>query len=71
MIMKTGERWHCIHPACHCEILVQAGSGISGSNPRCVCGAPLKKNYATPNFTYLEFLQVDEPVPVPDGSQES
>lgn len=71
MIMKTGERWHCTNPACRCEVLVQSASCIAGGNPRCVCGAHLKKSYAPPHFTYLEFLEVDETVSARDGSEES
>jgi len=70
MIMKTGEHWHCINPACHCEVLVQSDSEIDGPNPRCVCGAPLKKKYAPPNLTYLEFLRVEDPVSVREGSRK-
>jgi hypothetical protein len=70
MIMKTGEHWHCTNPACHCEVLVQSGSIIEGSNPRCVCGAPMKKKYVPPNFTYLEFLRVADPVAVREGSRK-
>jgi hypothetical protein len=35
---------------------------VPGSNPRCACGAPMKKKYASPALSYLEFLRVDEPV---------
>jgi hypothetical protein len=70
LILKTGEHWHCINPACHCEVLVQSDSEIDGPNPRCVCGAPLKKKYAPPNLTYLEFLRVEDPVSVREGSRK-
>lgn len=63
MIMRTGERWHCMNPACHCEISVQTNSALEGSNPRCVCGAPMKKSYVPPNLTYLEFLRIEAPAP--------
>ena len=65
MIMKLGEHWHCTNPACHCEILVQSGSLIDGSNPRCVCGTPMKKKYVPPHLTYLEFLRLEEPASAP------
>jgi hypothetical protein len=68
MIMKTGELWHCSNPACRCEVLVQSSSVSEGSNPRCVCGAPMKKKYAPPSFTYLEFLRVEGPVALREGS---
>ncbi|HKN76475.1 MAG TPA: hypothetical protein VJW94_14945 [Candidatus Acidoferrum sp.] len=70
MIMKRGEQWHCTNPACHCKVLVQSNSVIEGNNPRCVCGAPMKKNYAPPNLTYLEFLRVENPVAVREGSRK-
>jgi hypothetical protein len=67
MIMKIGEHWHCMNPACHCEVLVQSNGDIDGSNPRCVCGAPMKKKYSPPSLTYLEFLRVENPA----SSQEA
>jgi len=70
MIMKTGELWHCINPACRCEVLVQSKGVIEGSNPRCACGAPMKKKYAPPNLTYLEFLRVEDPVAIREGSHK-
>jgi hypothetical protein len=68
MIMKSGEQWHCTNPACHCEVQVPSKNAIEGTNPRCVCGAPMKKSYAPPNLAYLEFLRVADPVAVPEGS---
>jgi len=60
MLMKSGERWHCSNPYCHCEILVESDSSMSGSNPPCVCGAAIKRNYARPVFKYLDFLRVED-----------
>jgi hypothetical protein len=71
MFMKSGEQWHCTNPACRCEVLVQENAQIEGSNPRCVCGAPMKKNYSPPRFTYLNFLRLDEPVPTSNSSREA
>jgi hypothetical protein len=62
MNMKTGERWHCINPACRCEVLVQADSCDAGGQLLCVCGSPMKKKYSPPALTYLEFLRVEDPV---------
>jgi hypothetical protein len=59
--MKTGERWHCVNASCRCEVLVESDSNIAGASPRCVCGAPLKRNYVPPVFKYLDFLRVEEP----------
>jgi hypothetical protein len=70
MIVKSGERWHCTNPACHCEVPVQSKDAVEGSNPRCVCSAPMKKNYAPPSFTYLEFLRVADPVAYREGSRK-
>jgi hypothetical protein len=70
MFMKTGEQWHCTNPACHCEVLVQSESGIGGGNPLCVCGAPMKKKYAPPALTYLEFLRLEDPVSAQGGSRK-
>jgi hypothetical protein len=67
MIMRSGEQWHCTNSACHCRVVVQLNSQIEGGNPRCVCGAPMKKLYTPPNLTYLEFLRVEDSVPARDG----
>jgi hypothetical protein len=61
MLMKSGERWHCVNTHCHCEVLVECDSGIAGGSPRCVCGAPLKRNYVPPVFKYLDFLRMEQP----------
>ena len=71
MIMKAGQQWHCTNPACRCEVLVQIASGVEGSNPQCVCGSPMKKKYTQPNFHYLDFLRIDEPVPAHKESHEA
>ena len=61
MVMKTGERWHCIHPACRCSILVEATGEAEGKNPRCACGDVMRKEYVPPVFQYLDFLRFPEP----------
>jgi hypothetical protein len=61
MMMKSGEHWHCTNEACGVEIHVESGGRIDGVNPRCVCGAALKKKYAAPVLRYLDFLSLDEP----------
>ena len=60
MLMKSGERWHCVNTSCHLEILVESNSGACGNSPRCACGAEMKRNYAPPVFKYLDFLRVDD-----------
>jgi hypothetical protein len=69
MIVKFGEQLHCTNPACGCEAVVQSNT-IEGDNPHCVCSAPMRKNCASPNFAYLEFLSVADPVAVPEGSRK-
>jgi len=61
MVMTSGERWHCINPACGCAVLVEANCEIDGQNPRCACGSIMKKGYSTPVFRYLDFLKVRAP----------
>lgn len=63
MVMHPGERWHCTNPSCRCTVLVEAGTPQEGENPRCSCGAVMKKEFKSPVFTYLDFLQFD-PSPV-------
>ena len=61
MNMKSGEHWHCTNPACHREMLVESSGKIDGGKLRCSCGGLVKKNYAPPHLTCLEFLRVEEP----------
>jgi hypothetical protein len=61
MVMKSGERWHCINPACGCTVLVESNGEIEGQNPRCACGSFMKKGYSPPVFRYLNFLRIREP----------
>ena len=60
MRMKSEDRWHCINPACGCEVLVASGGSEDGNNPRCSCGAAMKKRYVSPVLTYLDFLKLEE-----------
>lgn len=60
MIMKLGDRWRCTDGNCQCEVVVESAGKIEGVNPRCACGAPMKKAYAPPQLTYLEFLHLQE-----------
>ena len=61
MNMKSGERWHCVNPACRCAVLVEISGEIEGQNPRCACGSLMKKKYTPPVFQYLDFLRFPEP----------
>jgi hypothetical protein len=62
MVMLSGERWHCTNSACNCEVLVESNGRIQGRNPRCPCGAIMKKQYAPPHLNYLDFLEPREVV---------
>ena len=62
MVMKSGQRWHCINPACRCAVLVKTSGEIEGQNPLCVCGSPMKLQYSPPVFQYLDFLRFPESV---------
>ena len=70
MVMKSGERWHCINPACGCKVVVESKGEIAGQNPRCACGGIMKKGYSPPVFRYLDFLKVREPAIVHRDSPE-
>jgi hypothetical protein len=70
MLMKSGERWHCSNPHCHCEIALRSDSPTSGSSPQCVCSAAMKRNYASPAFKYLDFLRVENAKPLPQPGVE-
>ena len=61
MLMKSGERWHCMNTACGCAVLVEVNGEIEGQNPRCACGSVMKKAYSPPVFRYLDFLKLPGP----------
>ena len=61
MRMNIRDRWHCTNPACRCEVLVETTASLEGKNPVCTCGTVMKKKYASPVFTYLDFLKLEEP----------
>jgi hypothetical protein len=61
MLMKAKERWHCVIPGCGCQVIVEISGEIQGQNPRCACGGLMRKKYAAPSFSYLDFLRIDEP----------
>jgi hypothetical protein len=61
MLMRAKERWHCVNATCGCQVIVEISGVIDGQNPRCACGGIMKKKYAAPSFSYLSFLQIDEP----------
>lgn len=60
MRMKMEDRWHCTNPSCGCEVLVETSAIADGENPHCTCGAVMKKRYASPVLSYLDFLHLEE-----------
>ena len=62
MVMHSGEHWHCTNRVCGCSIVVESETPNEGVNPRCSCGALMKKEYKSPVFRYLDFLHVEQPL---------
>ena len=54
MITRAGEIYRCQNEHCRAEIKVTKGSLEGDSNPRCCCGAEMKKPYSTPVLRRLE-----------------
>jgi hypothetical protein len=65
MPTNSPQRWHCSNPECGRELLLETTGEIEGHIPRCVCGGAMKKKYAPPVLSYLDFLRLEEPVAVP------
>jgi len=53
MIMRNDQRYRCQNPNCRGEIEMMTNSGKEDSNPRCHCGAKVKKVYSKPVFREL------------------
>jgi hypothetical protein len=51
MMMRSGQRYRCQNAECAAEIEVTKGSIEGQSNPRCSCGAEMKKPYTKPLIT--------------------
>jgi hypothetical protein len=51
--MKPGQRYVCVNPLCRSEIEVIYPSMETSANPKCACGAEMKKPYTTPVFRRL------------------
>ena len=60
MRIKAEDHWRCTNPACGCELQVESSAREESKNPRCACGAEMKKKYTSPVFTYLDFLRMEE-----------
>ncbi len=73
MVMKSGDHWRCVNPACQCSVLVEVSGAREGQSPRCACGGLMKKDYSPPVFRYLDFLRFPDaaPVPVPQDSRKA
>ncbi|HTF22879.1 MAG TPA: hypothetical protein VK937_03060 [Candidatus Limnocylindria bacterium] len=70
MVMKSGERWHCVNPACGCVVLVESNGEIEGQNPRCARASIMKKSYTPPVSRSLDFLRFPEPAFIHRDSSE-
>ncbi len=54
MLMTEGKVYRCQNRDCGCEIKVIKPSIESNSNPRCCCGAEMKKPYSKPVLRTLD-----------------
>jgi hypothetical protein len=48
VVMAEDQVFRCQNPACRCEIRVLRESIAGAANPRCTCGAEMKKPYSKP-----------------------
>ena len=62
MTMRKGQRYRCQSPNCRDEIEVKKSSREEESNPRCHCGATMKKVYSRPVFRELSDVEAIAPV---------
>ena len=53
MVMTKGQSYRCQNRSCNCEITVMKPSAEGLSNPRCCCGAEMKKPYVLPTLCEL------------------
>ena len=54
MTMTAGTRFRCQNPDCRCEIEVHKASMEAECNPRCCCGAEMKRAYVKPALRQLD-----------------
>jgi hypothetical protein len=52
--MRKGQRYRCQNSECRAEIEVTKDSIEGASNPRCSCGAEMKKAYTKPVLRMLD-----------------
>jgi hypothetical protein len=53
MVIEEGQVFRCQDRECGCEIRVLRSSIDAQENPRCGCGAGMKKLWRTPGFRIL------------------
>jgi len=52
--MTEGQVYRCQNRDCNSEILLTKASPAANANPRCGCGAEMKKPYSTPVLRMLD-----------------
>jgi hypothetical protein len=52
--MRVGQSYVCQNQACRCEVEVVKASTEAAPNPRCCCGAEMRKEYKKPAFKILD-----------------
>jgi hypothetical protein len=69
MSILVGQIYRCQNPHCRSEMKVVKPSGtVGGKNPRCCCGAEMKKPYTPP---VLRELPSEVRVFADDGTEEA
>jgi hypothetical protein len=58
-MMRMGQRFRCQNPECRAVVEVTKDSMEGNSNPRCCCGAEMKKLYTAPVLRTLEKDRTD------------
>jgi hypothetical protein len=58
MQMSEGQIYRCQNIECGCEVRVVKSSIETSANPRCTCGAHMKKAYTPPILRVLTDMQV-------------
>ncbi len=48
---RKGQRFHCQNSQCDGEIQITREPAVNIANPRCVCGAEMKRLYVPPTIT--------------------
>ena len=71
MVMKSGERWQCVNPACGCAVVVESNRRNRGTkSPMRLRRHWEKKGYSPPVFRYLDLLRFPEAAFVHRDSSE-